>query len=111
MWSPIDWTRINRATVRGIFYTRESASQKLPWRCGIIPTASEIVLIGIKPAPKATCPRRRGRQKQICILRVLEIGLGKQSEVFVRSHSEIVRSAKGGHFAFHTEKNLLRLRR
>jgi RIO-like serine/threonine protein kinase len=40
----------------------------------------------------------------------VEIGLGKESKVFVRSHPEIVRSAKGGHLAFHTKKNFLRLR-
>jgi len=39
----------------------------------------------------------------------LKIGLGKESKVFVRSHPEIVRPAKGGHFAFHPEKNFLRL--
>jgi hypothetical protein len=41
----------------------------------------------------------------------LEVGFGKESKVFVRSHPEIVRSAKRGHFAFYTKKNFLGLRR
>jgi hypothetical protein len=111
MRPPINWARIRGATVRGIFDTRKGAAQKFPRRLGVIPTTGKIVLIGIKPASEAACSGGRGRQKQVCIFWILKIGLGKESKIFVRSHPEIVRSAEGGHLAFHTKKNFLRLRR
>ena len=111
MRTPINGTRISRSAIREIFHTRKCAPQKFPRRLGVIPTTSEIMLIRVKPAPESACSVGRGRQKQVYIFRILKIGLGKESEVFVRSHPEIVRSAKGGHFAFHTKKSFLRLSR
>src|SRR6266481_7341432 len=109
MWSPVDWARIRRAAIHGILHARKGTSQKLPRSIRVIPTTREIVLIGVKPAPESACSGGRGRQKQVCIFRILKIGLCKKSKVFVRSHPEIVRSAKGGHLAFHAKKNFLRL--
>jgi hypothetical protein len=111
MRPPINWARIDCAATRGILHARKSASQKLLRRFGVIPPTGEIILIGVKPAAKAARTRRRSRQKQICIFGISEIGFGKKRKIFIRSHPEIVRSAKGGHFAFHTKKNFLRLRR
>src|SRR5438067_2308857 len=111
MRSPVNWACIRGATVRGILDPRKGAAQKL-LRCrSIITTTGKVVLIGVESAAKPACPRRRRRQKQVCIFRVLKIGLAKEGNVFVRSHPEIVRSSKGGHFSLYTKKNLLRLRR
>jgi len=110
MRTPINRTRIDRPAIRGIFHTRKRAPQKFLRCLGIIPTTSEIISIGVEPAPKSACSGGRGWQKQVCVFRILKIGLGKESEVFVRSHPEILRPAKGGHFAFYTKKNFLRLR-
>src|SRR5947207_15994905 len=111
MRSPVNRACIRGATVRGILDSRKSAPQKFPRRVDVIPTACEIVLIGVKSPAKSACSGGRSRKKQVCIIRVLKIGLGKESKVFVRSHPQIVWSAKGGHFAFHSEKNFLGLRR
>jgi hypothetical protein len=107
----INRERINRPAIRGIFHARKGAPQGFLWCLGIIPATGELILIGVKSAPKAACSRRRGRQKQVCVFRILKVGFGEESEVFVRGHPEIVRSTKRGHLAFHTKKNFLRLRR
>src|SRR5207249_7504728 len=111
MRSPIDRPRIDRVAIHGIFHARKCAPQKFPRRFDVIPTACEIVLIGVKSPAKSACSGGRSRKKQVCIIRVLKIGLAKEGKVFVRSHPEIVRSSKGGHFSLYTKKNLLRLRR
>src|SRR5438128_3041052 len=107
MRTPITRAGITRSAIRGIFNTRKRPPQKFPRRLGIIPTTSEIVSIGVKPAAKSAGSRRRGRKKQVCVFWILKIRLGKESETFIGTHPQILRPAKRGHFAFHTEKNFL----
>src|SRR4029077_17522857 len=105
MWSPVDWARIRRASIHGILHARKGTSQKLPRSIRVIPTTREIVLIGVKPAPESACSGGGAGRNKYAYFRILKIGLCKKSKVFVRSHPQIVRSAKGGHLAFHTKKN------
>jgi hypothetical protein len=37
----------------------------------------------------------------------LEIQLGKERKAFIRTHPQIMRSAKGGHLSFNARENLL----